>query len=228
MSKIYKRLPSDIQEIIDKELFGNRIRDKKKMVVHLKYKHSPLKIYNQLIEDFHISKNDKQLHFIFTEILPYTLFGKWNDEERFYDPTYYNKKKNFNDRIGDDNNPEPISFCCLISRYLRQFKKDCNNYKVSDNNYTEARDGFRLAIDGYLVDKVKSLNELQALCISLDINIFEMIQNFNDDFGEFELCDVLHSDKYPGVGFLINQLCSKINDTLRIFTYQNEDESDTE
>ena len=226
MSKIYKRLPSDIQDVIDKELFDNRIRDKKKMVVHLKYKHSPLKIYNQLIEDYHIDKDDKQLKFIFTEILPYSIFGKWKCKERCYDPTYYNK--NFNDRIGDDNNPEPLSFCVLISHYLRHFKKDCNNYKVSDNNYEEVCDGFRLAIDGYLVDKVKSLNELQTLCISLDINIFEMIQNFNDDFGKFELCDVLHSDKYPGLGFLINQLSNKINDTLRIFTYQNEDESDTE
>jgi hypothetical protein len=167
MSEIYKKLPTDIQEIIDKQLLIERNYNNDLEVELL-----PTLLYNKIFnelqhrykpqDNFH-SEDFRLIKWFCYEVFETRKYGEWRNDLRAYI---------WNVPLGINENP--------LIFYILQYIN--NHYDITELELPEnMEEAIRLSIDNWVYEEINDTEDMNNFCKKLDLNIWEMLELYTGD-----------------------------------------------
>ena len=143
MSEIYKKLPTDIQEVIDKQLLSERNYNDElevELLPTLLYS----KIFNELPhrykpQDNFYSEDFRLIKWFCNEVFTTRKFGEWIEDRYIWDVPF-------------EYNDNPLIFWILS--YMNN-RYDTNELELPEN----MEEAIRLAIDNYVYEEINDMED---------------------------------------------------------------------
>lgn len=180
MSEIYKKLPTDIQEVIDKQLLSERNYNDE-----LELDLLPTLLYNKIFNELPHKYNSKDafskedftlIKWFCYEVFTTRKYGEWNYNMRRYI---------WNVSLGVNDNP----LIFWILKYMN------NDYDTTETELPDdMEDAIRCAINNYIYEEINDTEDMNNFCKKLNLNVWEMIELFVDTYD-----NINSSDYFKGV-----------------------------